>query len=144
LVLLLLLLAVERFFFFLDRLRTGRIRIRDILASGILNELMELRHEPKKLKETEEMSPRNCFSMPAVLEIYENYLSLDMDHNGLLSKQELGYYGSGTLSSVFLDRVFEECQTYDSEMDYKSFLDFVFALDNRQVRISICYNKQQS
>ncbi|XP_034486145.1 serine/threonine-protein phosphatase 2A regulatory subunit B'' subunit gamma-like [Drosophila innubila] len=134
--------AVKRFFFFLDRLRTGRIRIRDILASGMINELMELRHEPKKTDtetETEESSPPNCFSMPAVLAIYENYLSLDQDHNGLLSKQELVYYGSGTLSSVFLDRVFEECHTYDGEMDYKSFLDFVLALDNRQTPQGLHY-----
>jgi serine/threonine-protein phosphatase 2A regulatory subunit B'' len=49
----------------------------------------------------------------------------------MLSKQELARYGSGTLTDVFLDRVFQECVTYSGEMDYKSYLDFVLALENR-------------
>lgn len=48
-------------------------------------------------------------------------------------------YGSGTLTSVFLDRVFSECLTYDGEMDYKTYLDFVIALENRQEPQSIAY-----
>ena len=37
-------------------------------------------------------------------------------------------------------RVFEECLTYGGEMDYKTYLDFVLALENRkepQVEIKI-------
>ena len=41
-------------------------------------------------------------------------------------------YGTGTLTMVFLDRVFQECLTYDGEMDYKTYLDFVLALENRK------------
>lgn len=44
------------------------------------------------------------------------YLNLDKDHNGMLSKAELARYGTGTLTEVFLDRVFQECLTYDGEM----------------------------
>jgi Ca2+-binding EF-hand superfamily protein len=32
---------------------------------------------------------------------------------------------------VFITRVFQECLTYGGEMDYKSYLDFVLALENR-------------
>lgn len=49
----------------------------------------------------------------------------------MLSKHELQNYGSGTLTDVFLDRVFQECLTYNGEMDYKSYLDFVLAIENR-------------
>lgn len=49
----------------------------------------------------------------------------------MLSKKELANYGSGTLTSVFLDRIFCECLTYDGEMDYRTYLDFVLALENR-------------
>lgn len=35
--------AVRKFFFFLDSLRTGRIRIRDVLASSFLEDLLEVR-----------------------------------------------------------------------------------------------------
>ncbi|XP_051863023.1 serine/threonine-protein phosphatase 2A regulatory subunit B'' subunit gamma-like isoform X1 [Drosophila albomicans] len=128
--------VIKRFFFFLDRLRTGRIRIRDMLTSGMINELMELR---KVVKEGEEGSTTNHFSMPSVLGIYDSYLNLDSDRNGLLSKQELASFGSGTLSSAFLDRVFEESHTYDGEMDYKSFIDFSLALDNRQTPQGLHY-----
>ena len=48
-------------------------------------------------------------------------------------------YGTGTLTSVFLDRVFQECLTYDGEMDYKTYLDFVLALENRKEMPSLQY-----
>lgn len=62
---------------------------------------------PKGAQET------NWFSAPSALSIYGHYLNLDKDHNGMLSKAELGGYGSGTLTTVFLDRLFAECITYD-------------------------------
>ncbi|CAB4014291.1 serine threonine- phosphatase 2A regulatory subunit B subunit gamma, partial, partial [Paramuricea clavata] len=48
-------------------------------------------------------------------------------------------YGSGTLTKVFVDRVFQECLTYDGEMDYKTYLDFVLALENRKETQSLQY-----
>ena len=44
------------------------------------------------------------------------YLSLDTDHNGMLSKTELLKYGTGTLTEVFVNRIFQECLTYDGEV----------------------------
>ncbi len=59
-------------------------------------------------------------------------------------------YGTGTLTKVFVDRVFQECLTYDGEVvnifvmhllrvikffymqDYKTYLDFVLAMENRK------------
>ena len=67
------------------------------------------------------------------------YLNLDQDHNGMLSKQELLKYGTGTLTPAFIDRVFQECLTYDGEMDYKTYLDFVLALENRKEPQSLQY-----
>lgn len=119
--------AVRKFFFFLDPLRTGRVRIQDTLACSFLDDLLELRDEelPKDLQEA------NWFSAPSALRVYGQYLNLDKDHNGMLSKEELAGYGTGTLTSVFLDRVFQECLTYSGEMDYKTYLDFVLALENK-------------
>ena len=50
----------------------------------------------------------------------------------MLSKSELLKYGTGTLTPAFIDRVFQECLTYEGEMDYKTYLDFVLALENRK------------
>lgn len=41
-------------------------------------------------------------------------------------------FGTGTLTCVFIQRVFEECMTYEKEMDYKTYLDFVLAMDNKR------------
>ncbi|KAH9490766.1 Serine/threonine-protein phosphatase 2A regulatory subunit B'' subunit gamma [Bulinus truncatus] len=120
--------AVRKFFFFLDPLRSGRIRIQDILACSFLDDLLELRDEEL----SKEMQESNWFSAPSALRVYGQYLNLDKDRNGMLSKEELARYGTGTLTDVFLDRVFQECLTYEGEMDYKTYLDFVLAMENRR------------
>ncbi|CAL1536952.1 unnamed protein product [Lymnaea stagnalis] len=120
--------AVRKFFFFLDPLRNGRIRIQDILACSFLDDLLELRDEEL----SKEMQESNWFSAPSALRVYGKYLNLDKDRNGMLSKEELARYGTGTLTDVFLDRVFQECLTYEGEMDYKTYLDFVLAMENRR------------
>ncbi|XP_075359252.1 serine/threonine-protein phosphatase 2A regulatory subunit B'' subunit gamma isoform X2 [Mycteria americana] len=127
--------AVRKFFFFLDPLRTGKIKIQDILACSFLDDLLELRDEELS-KESQET---NWFSAPSALRVYGQYLNLDKDHNGMLSKEELSRYGTGTLTNIFLDRVFQECLTYDGEMDYKTYLDFVLALENRKEPAALQY-----
>ena len=49
----------------------------------------------------------------------------------MLNKMELARYSPG-LTTIFIDRVFEELQTFEGEMDYKTYLDFVLALENRK------------
>jgi len=127
--------AVRKFFFFLDPLHTGRVRIRDILACSFLDDLLELRDEdlPKDVQEC------NWFSAPCALRVYGQYLNLDKDHNGMLNRDELARYGTGTLTNVFIERVFQECLTYDGEMDYKTYLDFVLAMENKKEPQAIHY-----
>lgn len=133
--------AVRKFFFFLDPKRTGRVRIRDLLSSPILPEMYELRQEQPAGEESEQ----NWFSMKSALKVYGLYLYLDVDQNGMLSKNELNRYHTAMLSDVFIDRVFEEYQTYrdaetgECEMDYKTFLDFVLAMESKNSRQAIQY-----
>ncbi|CAG0884692.1 unnamed protein product [Cyprideis torosa] len=119
--------AVRKCFFFLDPQRTGRVRIRDICASNLLDELLELRDS----EQPKEVHSLNWFSAPSALRVYGHYLNLDRDHNGMLSPEELQRYDGPVLTPVFIQRVFEECMTYDGEMDYKTYLDLVLALENR-------------
>ena len=49
----------------------------------------------------------------------------------MLKKTELARYAPG-LTQIFIDRVFEEFQTFEGEMDYKTFLDFVLAMENKK------------
>ncbi len=48
-------------------------------------------------------------------------------------------FGSRMLTSTFVERVFQECLTYEGEMDYKGFLDFVLAMENKKDRSSLEY-----
>ena len=70
--------------------------------------------------------------------MYKAYLRLDLDENGLLQKTELVKYQWG-LTDIFIDRIFEEYQTFDGEMDYKTFLDFVLAMENKKSQQSLTY-----
>uniref|UniRef100_A0A0A9YPT9 Serine/threonine-protein phosphatase 2A regulatory subunit B'' subunit gamma n=1 Tax=Lygus hesperus TaxID=30085 RepID=A0A0A9YPT9_LYGHE len=119
--------AVRKFLFFLDPMHTGKIKVQDILTSSFLDDLLELRDDelPKDAQEA------NWFSAPSALRVYGQYLNLDSNHNGMLNKNELAELGSGTLTYVFVERVFQECLTYEGEMDYKTYLDLILALENR-------------
>ncbi|KAJ3018910.1 Serine/threonine-protein phosphatase 2A regulatory subunit B'' subunit gamma [Thoreauomyces humboldtii] len=127
--------ASRKFAFFLDPMHRGSINIQTILLSPILTELYELR-EPELPKEFERT---NWFSSYSSLRVYGQFLNLDADKNGMLSRKELGNYNGGSLTDVFLDRVFQECMTYHGEMDYRSFLDFVLAMENVQTAESMAY-----
>ena len=77
--------------------------IKDMLTSPILAELYELRSQAMTLEDA--MS--NWFSVQSSLRVYDTYLRLDRDKNGMLKKQELALYSPG-LTTIFIDRVFEE------------------------------------
>jgi len=71
-------------------------------------------------------------------------LNLDVDHNGMLSKEEFSKYNGGSLTSVTVDRLFQEYRMYKSdsggmEMDYKTFLDFVLAMQMKETPQSLHY-----
>ncbi|XP_047035334.1 serine/threonine-protein phosphatase 2A regulatory subunit B'' subunit gamma-like [Helicoverpa zea] len=127
--------AARKFLFFLDPLRVGRVRIRDVLSCSFLDDLLELREEDLPM----ELQEQNWFSAASALRVYGQYLNLDRDHNGMLSINELASYGSGTLTRAFLQRVFQQCLTYDGEMDYKTYLDLVLALENRKQPAALAY-----
>ncbi|VDP82732.1 unnamed protein product [Schistosoma mattheei] len=77
--------AVRKFFFFLDPLRSGRVRITDILASGFLDSMLELR----EVSTSEAQLAANWFSHQSAVRVYGSYLLLDEDRNGLLTRSEL-------------------------------------------------------
>ena len=81
---------------------------------------------------------QNWFSVQSSLRVYDQYLKLDTDKNGMLRKRELAKYSPG-LTSIFVDRIFEEYQTFEGEMDYKNFLDFVLAMENKKTPQALKY-----
>ena len=102
------------------------------INSNILTEFLEMsetNHTPAELA-------NNWFSLQNFWNIYRKYVELDKDKNGMLSKEELIKYGPG-LTSIFIDRIFEEYQKYENAIDFKQFIDFVLAMENRKDPASI-------
>jgi Ca2+-binding EF-hand superfamily protein len=124
--------AVRKFFFFLDPNRTGRIKILDILSCGFIDDLLDLR-------EDEPPRDSNWFSFQSTMRVYGNYLNLDQDHNGMLSKKEIMNWNNGSLTETFVNRMFQEYLTFSGEIDYRTYLDFVLAMENRREPQSVQY-----
>jgi serine/threonine-protein phosphatase 2A regulatory subunit B'' len=129
----------------------GKISIRDIVGSKVMAELLALQSESFSAdkpsggsasasggKSGAATPPPNWFSSSNALRVYGQYLELDTDMNGMLSKEEMQAYGKsllyiisehfarfeaafafsagGTFTKVFFDRLFQECLTYGGEM----------------------------
>ena len=118
-----ILTAVRRFLFALDLRRQGRIPIFRLLESDVLKEFHELKNKGRDLK--------GWFTPASALKVYNSYAELDLDNNGMLSRTELRGFGGGTISELFVTRIFEEFQTYDDQLDYKGYLDFELAMQFR-------------
>ncbi|GAA50691.1 protein phosphatase 2 (formerly 2A) regulatory subunit B'', partial [Clonorchis sinensis] len=131
--------AVRKFFFFLDPLRAGRVRITDILASTYLDSLLELR-EPQT---TEAQLASNWFSHQSAMRVYGSYLQLDEDRNGMLTRAEL----SSCRHPVFIIIIIKDSNisvNTDASLpynhkDYKSYLDFVLAMEDKHEPQALAY-----
>ena len=118
----------------MDPKRTGKIYINDIVTSSYLAEFLEM--SDQNLANSPQEAALNWFSLHNFWRIYKKYVELDKDKNGMLSKEELIKFGPG-LTSIFIDRVFEEYQKYENAIDFKQFIDFVLAMENRKEPASI-------
>jgi serine/threonine-protein phosphatase 2A regulatory subunit B'' len=148
--------ASRKFLFFLDAQKRGRVSITDILASPVLAEFLTVQLN-NPIRELLMMDPpstvtamnsatglakprENWFGREVSVRVYSTFLDLDHDANGLLSKEELGAWNHGSLTAAFVDRVFACSQTYDGQLDYKAFLDFVLAQTYKTETASLGYH----
>ncbi|CAI9118747.1 OLC1v1020351C1 [Oldenlandia corymbosa var. corymbosa] len=138
-------IAAHKFFFFCDPNRRGKACIKKVLLSNCLQELMEL-HQESEEEVTDTEQAENWFSLTSAQRICDMFLALDKDMNGTLSKQELREYADGTLTDIFIERVFDEHVRRGKlgggnsrEMDFESFLDFVLALENKDTPEGLTY-----
>ncbi|KAG0572471.1 hypothetical protein KC19_VG098100 [Ceratodon purpureus] len=139
-------IAARKFYFFCDPLRRGKLCIKKVLLSNCLAELMELHQETEEEGGGTEPVD-NWFSLSSAQRICDTFLGLDKDMNGTLSKEEVHAYADGTLTKIFIERVFDEHVRRGGrgsggkarEMDFESFLDFVLALENRDTPEGLTY-----
>jgi serine/threonine-protein phosphatase 2A regulatory subunit B'' len=132
-----LLVAQRKFFFYLDPKHKGKIYINDIVTSNILSEFHEMNESNFSTLSSGEIM-LNWFSKENFERIYKKYIQLNIRENGMLSREELIKYGPG-LTTIFIDRIFEEYQKYENAIDFKQFIDFVLAMENRKDPASIQY-----
>lgn len=127
--------ATRKFMMSLDCSRRGRVKITDLVLSPALSEFFELQHN----EIPQNIAISNWFSLPYSLNVYNQYVKLDADQNGMLSEPELRLIGNSRYSRLFIERVFQECQTFGGELDYKNYLDFVLSINEVNEPSSIIY-----
>jgi serine/threonine-protein phosphatase 2A regulatory subunit B'' len=123
--------AVRKFMFFLDIRNTGKIAIGDIVLSDMIHDFLSLRNE--------DYNPRSWFALEYTKDVYERYLFMDEDMDGMLSRHELRNYSGAQITRMAVDRVFAECPTYDGLLDYKGYLDLVLSIENPAREASVRY-----
>lgn len=130
-----LVIALQKFFFFLDPKKTGRLAIKDVLVSSIFAELYDLRGQ----KSPEELL-NNWFSLQNVGRIAELFDRLDEDADGLLGLGELSKFRYG-LTELFLRRALEELSSAQRQfkLDFKDFVRFVLIVENRKTPQSLLF-----
>lgn len=149
--------ACRKFMFFLDRKFSGQLSIRRLVLSGVMDEWLFLRRFSQYEDEMDPVSFKtqlegNWFSVNNIARVYNQFLDLDADGDGVLSKAEFIKYGGSKvrpvqLTSVAVDRIFEESFSAATTgsgrlqvtIDFKAFLDFILAIENAQTVQSICY-----
>eukprot|EP01083_Nonionella_stella_P090751 253584_1 len=131
--------AVRKFFFFLDQKRnlhsSGRILIKDLVSSHIFREFNEMRKDPCEALEF----PFNWFSLDNTQNIYETYTNLDIDDDGMLMRGEFMLFQGRALTQFFVRRLFEEYKTFEGQMDYKGFLNFMLAYTYKDTPEALSY-----
>jgi serine/threonine-protein phosphatase 2A regulatory subunit B'' len=142
--------ASRRFLFFLNSRKTRHIRVKKLAHSAVMEEMLFLQRISKHKDKIDHKTftsqvNGNWFSGNNALRVFSVYVGLDKDMNGMLSQEELLAFTGSVNESVQLTRtavkrIFEENITYlPMEMDYKTFLDLLLALEYRATLESMTY-----
>eukprot|EP00798_Chlamydomonas_sp_ICE-L_P016976 gene16976-23247_t len=95
-------IAARKFMFFHGK--NGKVRIKELVNSPILRELMELKMAD--VRESQLLS--NWFSVQSSRRVHSTFQALDEDMNGMLTRSEFSSISNGTMSPLFISRIFEE------------------------------------
>lgn len=128
-------ICIKKLTFFLDPNRRLKIPIRVLATSHIFTELQDMHDE----KLTDQHLRGNWFSVFSAHRIYTQYLVLGGHRTGMLTRDDLLKYRNASFTPLFIQRVFETTQTYNGEMDFMGYIEFVLSMENPTLPASIKY-----
>lgn len=136
--------VVVRIFYSVDRDSSGRITLRKLRRSNLLEAF-------NTVDEEEDINKVNAyFSYEHFYVLYCKFWELDADHDFQLSQDDLARYGGHSLTRVIIDRIFEHgrrpfarVQTLSVEekkrMSYEDFIYFMLSEEDKSNPISLQY-----
>ncbi|KJH52994.1 hypothetical protein DICVIV_00863 [Dictyocaulus viviparus] len=134
---------VERsVFFHLDSQRTGKVSIQDLTSTKMIDDLFEVLLEQKsnQEKDTSNHTASWC-SLTNFWRVLEQFRHCDEDWSGMVSLQECHRIKDGTLTPLFLERIFATQTLYGEksckEMDFRGFVELDIAIRTRNQSSSI-------
>ncbi|XGW21570.1 hypothetical protein V3C99_004489 [Haemonchus contortus] len=134
---------VERNVFFqFDPQRTGKISILELASTPALDDLFEVlsKQKRKSAEKSRETSSSWC-SLSRFWKALEQFRLCDRDGSGMLSLEECRGLREGTITPLFLERVFANQMLYGDqppqEMDFRGFVDLDAAINWKSQPASI-------
>jgi len=135
-------ISAHKFVFF--HCRRGKMRIRDITTSPVMQEWLDMVH-PRFPAYGPPMT--NWFTLQATNRVYKLFMDLDQRMTGSLRPNEFARF-SRTMTPLFVSRIFEEhagrCRGRGGpknagEMLFVEFMDFLIAWECKEAAPSIAY-----
>jgi Ca2+-binding EF-hand superfamily protein len=118
--------CIRKFSFFHDKCKQGRMKIDSIVFSPILSELLELTN----INLCPDLLVSNWFSSRSTLKVYQDFLKLDRNKNGMIGKQEMKFSRDEKFTNTFITQLYDNVQLFNGEMDFLIYLEFILALEN--------------
>ncbi|KAG1668806.1 hypothetical protein FOA52_004900 [Chlamydomonas sp. UWO 241] len=122
--------VVYRIFYTLNRSGSGRLTLREIRRSDLMEalELLDSEEDINKILK--------YFSYEHFYVIYCKFWELDSDHDFLVDRNDLAHYSQGALSYQIIDRIFEEAPrkfsaSEEGKMGYEDFVWFILSEEDK-------------
>ncbi|KAK6024420.1 Ku70/Ku80 beta-barrel domain protein [Ostertagia ostertagi] len=130
-------------FFHLDPQRTGKVSISELTSTRLLDDLFEVVSMQKRAPDDKSWdTPSSWCSIGKFWRVLEQFRNCDRDGSGMVSLEECRGLREGTITPLFLERVFANQILYGDqppyEMDFRGFVDLDVAITSRNV---CCYNR---
>ena len=127
-----------RIFYVINKSRNGRISLRELKRSDLIDALFELDAEQDINKVL------RYFSYEHFYVIYCKFWELDNDHDFLLERHDLIRYGCHCLTYQIVDKIFEvmvrpKLGGENGRMDYQEFVWFILSEEDKTTDASIDY-----